>query len=519
MKSEIRLLVILLAAVLAMSCLTGCKDDRIQNGSYGEGKEDKIAANTFRYDNFADGKLSDEFLDTCSYGALAMASECMYFEAKLQEGIKKGHKFVYTNSSKYSPQKGSFDEMLASGKYGTNCAMPAGWAYVDMGILENGLRFYGNTSGGFNGIDKCGKYISAVCTITAWEGRKQFDELFEEGLVKPGDVFLAKGHTFIYIGDDLFMAAGHDGKWHSDSSAQTEDGQHAVFESWLMPRTKCADWTYTIYWQMSFKEDYIPKYYRNAKGKLVENPMYKEETSIGYKEGVSPDDPVIEYPAKKNLVYDTSGRTNVMLGKTIVKANMINIRALDYGVNITDGQLSYDNTIATYSDIRMSGGAEYAITPTYWFNAKGEKSDVKNEEYKYLCAFYADLGETRKVDSFALYSQATGASSGKPFGDVDGFDILVSQDAQNWTVAYSVENAQCEGKYTLLDNAKKSLSGYPMTHFIDGNFNGTYDARYIMYAMTQPRSQQEDKTGNWNYTPATSADYFRITEIEVFEKK
>ena len=232
-------------------------------------KENSGKQDNFRDDNFAKGKISETLLNNATPGAVALIGCCLYYESVLQKGIAAGQKWVYTNSSKYSPQNTTFDHMVESGRYGVNCAMPAGWAYVDMNILKEGMRFWGDKEGKFANLEQLREHIEKAAVITQRDGGKRFKELFAEGEVSPGDVFLAKGHTFIYLGDDLFLAAGHDGKWHSDPTAETEDPDHAVFETWLMPREKCINNDYVPTWQISFKKDYIPEFYRNREGKLV----------------------------------------------------------------------------------------------------------------------------------------------------------------------------------------------------------------------------------------------------------
>ncbi len=223
---------------------------------------------TLRTDNFAIGKLSEKFLDSLTDIQLAEISHLMWYEAELQRGISLGQKWVYTNSSTYSPQATSFDNMVKSGKYGTNCAMPAGWVMVDLGVLNEGQRFWGDGNGEFANYSKVHTQIEKAATITKLGG-KTFSTLYNQGKVKPGDIFLAKGHTFIWLGDGKFLAAGHDGKWHSDSSAPTEDAQHAVFETWIKNQSDCADWSYSVTYQISFNDDYAPKTYRNSEGKIV----------------------------------------------------------------------------------------------------------------------------------------------------------------------------------------------------------------------------------------------------------
>jgi len=222
-------------------------------------------------DNFAIGRLSKENLDSVNEGVLASLSNLMYYEDQLQIGISKGQKWVYTNSSKYSPQNTSFDHMVESGKYGVNCAMPAGWTLVDIGALEEGMRFWGDQNNEFANYDKVAPMLEKAATITKLEPKTDFNVLYEAGQVKAGDIFLAHGHTFVYLGDELFHASGHDGKWHSDPTAETEDGCKAVFESWIYDMKSCADYGYRCNFIIRIKDDYVPRFYRNKEGKLVIN--------------------------------------------------------------------------------------------------------------------------------------------------------------------------------------------------------------------------------------------------------
>lgn len=249
---------ILIPCIFAMlTLLTSCQSARYKN---------------YLNDSFAKGKVSDKLLKEASPAAVALISCCLYYESILKETTAQGQKWVYTNSNKYAPQSSSFDHLVEGGRFGVNCAMPASWACVDMGILEEGMRFWGDREGGFAKLDKVKSSIERAAVIKQLDGQKTFKDLLEEGSVKTGDVFLCKGHTFIYLGDELFFAAGHDGKWHTDETAETEDERKAVFESWVMPRESCINNDYHIFWQISFKEDYIPEFYRNGKGELVATP-------------------------------------------------------------------------------------------------------------------------------------------------------------------------------------------------------------------------------------------------------
>lgn len=258
-----RSLALILTSTIALPCLVGC-------GNAG------IGENPLRNNSYVTGRFSDDVLNNANPGVLALLGNCMYYEDTLLKGIKKGQKWVYSNSSDYVPQNGTFDDMVKSKKYGANCAMPQAWALIDMGIMEL-KHFWGNTDCGISNYDKYGQLLEAAATVTKHNG-VPFYMLYDDGNVKPGDIFFCKGHTFIYLGDEKFMAAGHDSKWHSDYEAATEDGNHAVFDDWVLDMNDCKDYSYQVFWQVRFKDDYVPKYYRNTKGKLVENPDYVEIT-------------------------------------------------------------------------------------------------------------------------------------------------------------------------------------------------------------------------------------------------
>ena len=266
-----------------LAALTGEKVDTLSLSQTIDGM------GVFREDNFAAvyvtkrrQSISAETLDNASPGVLALLSNCMYYESELQKGLERGELWVYSNSSTWVPQNGFFDDMVKSGKTGTNCAMPQAWALIDLGVVKNGGHMYGKTDGALANMAKAGvgTAAAAACDLVSWSGRYPFSTLYQNGLIEPGDIFFAKGHTFIYMGDELFMAAGHDGKWHSVSNAPTEDGQKACFETWVCDMKSNTDYNYSIWWQMRFKEDYIPEYYRNAEGERVKCPIWNESCAL-----------------------------------------------------------------------------------------------------------------------------------------------------------------------------------------------------------------------------------------------
>lgn len=126
---------------------------------------------------------------------------------------------------------------------------------------------------------------------------------------------------------------------------------------------------------------------------------------------------------------------------------------------------------------------------------------------KYLCGFYYELAAATKIGSFALYNTAT-------LMDIDGFDILVSEDGVNWEVVYSAENLVGELKYEIVDEN---------TNMIEGTFDAK-TAKYVMFALTAPRSRNADATAGYNEKyhkeitgPNANPHYFRIVEFEIFE--
>ncbi len=236
------------------------------------------ARKQFYTDNMLTGVFSKKFIESLNPGQLAMISSCLYFESKLQEGIAKGQKWVYTNDGRYAYQSSTFDKVAESdGKYGVNCAMPSGWAMIDMGVLREGQRYWGDDNCKIANYDKVGAQIEECCYVREWIGGVRYCDLYSGGFAKPGDTVMGKLHTFVYLGENKVFAAGHDGKWHFDPEAKTEDKRKAVFETWFCDLPTNNDFRFRVFWQFNFKDEFIPKYYRNSKGERVQNPMYEEK--------------------------------------------------------------------------------------------------------------------------------------------------------------------------------------------------------------------------------------------------
>ncbi len=246
------------------------------------------AMDLFLKDNYAAGLVSDEV----NLGVLAMLSSLEYFNDRMVYGSTElGEKWVYSNSGTYAKQTGYFDDMLKSSKKGGNCASPVNWALCEMGIVPKNDRFYGGSTGNFKSYSgDAEEYLAPYVEVfDMYDSPVTFKELYKAGKVKAGDIFLCKHHTFVYRGDESFYAAGHDGAWHTDPTANTEDDRKAVFDNWVLDFDEVsetgnkvsgkynANYNYKVYYIVRLRDDYVPAKYRNAEGVLVDNPMLESK--------------------------------------------------------------------------------------------------------------------------------------------------------------------------------------------------------------------------------------------------
>ncbi len=242
------------------------------------------ALDLFLTDNYAAGLISEEV----NIGVLAMLSCLEYFNDRMVYGSTElGERWVYSNKGANAKQTGYFDDMLKSSKKGGNCASPVNWALCEMGIVPKDDRFYGGSSGEFKSYSgNARQYLAPYVEVTDYHAHPiSFKELYESGEIKAGDIFLCKGHTFVYRGDETFYAAGHDGAWHTESDAPTEDERKAVFDNWVLAFDEVsqtgdkvsgkynANYNYDVHYVVRLRDDYVPAKYRNADGVLVDNPM------------------------------------------------------------------------------------------------------------------------------------------------------------------------------------------------------------------------------------------------------
>ena len=197
---------------------------------------------------------------------------------------------------------------------------------------------------------------------------------------------------------------------------------------------------------------------------------------------------------------------NLLYGASLSKTESFGISTISNPANQTDGKYVYDKDAkSTYTDFKMTFTkaqcADYtSIAQLY--NAKGELS----ADGKYLCGFWFELDEQTFIDSFTIYN------SGVTY-DIDGFDILVSTDGENWTVAFSGEKLASGLKYEKVDATTNKFSA---------SFEKT-EAKYVMFALTAPRSRDASGVAAFNDKYGVVAEvnanphYFRIVEFELYE--
>lgn len=224
----------------------------------------------------AEAKTPEKVVNTSGQltGPEAMIACGNYYNSVLEKAVKNGEKWVYSNSSKYVAQSGTFEKMLAGKVRGGNCASIANWAFRDMGIISNSQKFYGDGSGKIrnynSGSTKLKATLDKNCTIINGKS-KSFGTLMKEGKIEVGDVIIGKGHTYVYRGNGTVFASGHDAKWHKDKSAKTEDSNKAVFESWVRKYKGTYDERFKVHYIIRIKDSFVPKYYRDEDGNLVKN--------------------------------------------------------------------------------------------------------------------------------------------------------------------------------------------------------------------------------------------------------
>ncbi len=242
------------------------------------------ALDFFLADNYAAGIVKDK----ANVAVQAMLSCLEYYNDRMVYGSTKlGEKWVYSIRGTYAKQTGTFEDQLNASNRGANCASPVNWALCEMGIVPKNDRFYGGSSGEFKSYSgNAETYLAPYVEVFDYHSSPvTFKTLYKQEKIKAGDILLCKRHTFVYRGDETFYAAGHDGAWHTDPTANTEDERKAVFDRWVLAFNEVSgsgeessssynsNYNYNVYYIVRLRDDYIPAYYRNKDGTLVKNPM------------------------------------------------------------------------------------------------------------------------------------------------------------------------------------------------------------------------------------------------------
>ena len=197
---------------------------------------------------------------------------------------------------------------------------------------------------------------------------------------------------------------------------------------------------------------------------------------------------------------------NLLYGKAIAKTESFGLSTISNPANQTDGKYVYDKDAkSTYTDFKLTfSKAECAsyTTIAQLYNEKGQLA----ADGKYLCGFWFELDEQTFIDSFSVYN------SGVTY-DIDGFDILVSTDGENWTLAWSGEKLASGLKYEKVDaTTNKITASFPKA-----------EAKYVMFALTAPRSRDASGVAAFNDKYGVVAEvnanphYFRVVEFEIYE--
>lgn len=112
---------------------------------------------------------------------------------------------IFYNPKKYVEEV--FDNALATGKRGCNCALFARWALRDAGYLNaNEGFFYGDDDGNIHASHRAMEELMRVCDLYHVDGMKTVSDLASCGELQAGDIVVLKtgvGHTFVYAGDGM----------------------------------------------------------------------------------------------------------------------------------------------------------------------------------------------------------------------------------------------------------------------------------------------------------------------------
>lgn len=201
-----------------------------------------------------------------SMGALTLIGMCEYYNDTMRSDKDNWYNSNKTKISRVN----TFDEMIKAEVKGANCNNLTNWAMIDMGVYAPGNGIYGDANHEIHnyndGNGKLKEEIDAACEVIS-TGGKSLKSLISSGELQPGDMLFGKLHTLIYRGDSTVFASAGDSKHHSDSKGM-------VFDNWVCQAKETYNWKKDFYYIIRFKEDYVPRYYRDKDGELQENPIY-----------------------------------------------------------------------------------------------------------------------------------------------------------------------------------------------------------------------------------------------------
>lgn len=217
----------------------------------------------FRADNYGD------YQPDTSMGALALIGMCEYYNDTMRSDKDKWYNSNTTDISRVD----TFEQMTKASIKGANCNNLTNWAMFDMGVYPAGHGIYGDANHKIHnyndGSGKLKSEIDAACEVIS-TGGKSLKSLISSGKLQPGDILFGKLHTLIYRGDSTVFASAGDSKHHKDSKGM-------VFDNWVRKAKDTYNWKKDFYYIIRFKEDYVPRYYRDKEGELKETPMYLAE--------------------------------------------------------------------------------------------------------------------------------------------------------------------------------------------------------------------------------------------------
>lgn len=225
----------------------------------------------FRVTNYGPYQPED-----ASVAALAMLGMCDYYNDWIKAS---GDTWYDTNLTSFS-SKDTFQEAISARNKGADCTCLLNWSWVDMGLKSGsattlyGMRDSGDIHG-YNGGNHSLRSLVDSCCNVYYADEEKTSTLESRGELRSGDMLFMPLHTFIYRGKGtVFASAG-------DSHCRRVGRDIIILD--CINGYSSYNWRKRITYVMRFRDDYIPRYYRNKEGEVVENPMY-----IAQQKGESP---------------------------------------------------------------------------------------------------------------------------------------------------------------------------------------------------------------------------------------